>query len=134
MPVEISGHIAYVNWEEKALGSTETYPRIAAATTVNTFSGGIEAAETACALTITYVAEKTGTFTGMEVLTGSLDGREGTFVVEQRGTFDADGSVHGTFEVVPGSATGALAGLLGTGSFTYRGESPYPYRLGYELG
>ncbi|MFH8348824.1 DUF3224 domain-containing protein [Streptomyces sp. NPDC018045] len=101
----------------------------------NAFSGGIEAADTTCAYTIVYGTEKTGTFTGMELLDGSVDGRRGTFVVEERGSFSARGSVHCVFEVVPGSATGELAGLRGAGEFTAEPGSPsVPYTFVYDFG
>ncbi|MGP4086863.1 DUF3224 domain-containing protein [Streptomyces sp. KR55] len=135
MPVHITGHIAYANWEETAVGSAEARPRLARASVTNNFTGGIEADRTTCEYTIAYVTEKTGTFTGMELLTGRLDGREGAFVIEQRGSFEPDGTVHCTFEVVPQTGTGELTGLRGTGNFTYRpGESPFPYAFSYELG
>lgn len=135
MPMQTTGNITYANWEERTVGSSEASPKLAHASVTNTFSGGIEAACTICEYIIVYVTEKTGTFTGMEVLAGRLDGREGTFVVEERGSFDADGTVHCTFEVVPGTGTGELTGLHGTGSFTYKpGESPFPYTFNYDLG
>ncbi|WP_345670179.1 DUF3224 domain-containing protein, partial [Streptomyces phyllanthi] len=38
------------------------------------------------------------------------------------------------FEVVPGTGTGELTGLRGTGGFTYRhGESSVAYTFDYEL-
>lgn len=70
----------------------------------------------------------------MEILSGSLDGREGTFVVEERGSFGTDGTVYCSFEVVPGSGTGELTGLRGTGSFTAEHGAPsVPYTFAYEL-
>lgn len=130
-----TGHFTYANWEERALGEEGTFPRLAHAAVTNTFAGGVEAAETTCEYTIVYMTEKTGTFTGMELLTGTVDGRRGTFVVEERGTFDDRGSVHCTFEVVPGSATGELAGLGGTGEFTAEHGSPsVPYTFAYDFG
>ncbi|MGW1258900.1 DUF3224 domain-containing protein [Streptomyces sp. NPDC002513] len=135
MPAHTTGHIAYADWEERPAGPAEATPRLARASVANTFTGGIQADRTTCENTIVYVTEKAGTFTGMELLTGRLDGREGSFVVEERGTFAADGTVHCTFEVVAGTATGALTGLAGTGAFTYTpGESPFPYTFDYDLG
>jgi len=57
------------------------------------------------------------TFTGVERFTGSLDGRSGSFVLTADG-HTAGGVVHGRWQVVPGSATGELAGLRGDGVFT----------------
>ncbi|MFI9235378.1 DUF3224 domain-containing protein [Streptomyces sp. NPDC053079] len=133
-PVQTTGHFTFANWEERSVSPGEASPRLAHASVTNAFSGGIEAADTTCEYTIVYVTEKTGTFTGMELLAGSLDGRKGTFVVEERGSFDDEGTVHCAFEVVPGSGTGELTGLRGTGSFTARhGEPSVPYTFGYDL-
>ncbi|GHG54183.1 DUF3224 domain-containing protein [Streptomyces griseocarneus] len=136
MPVRTTtGHFTFATWEERTVGARETSPRLAHASVVNTFSGGIEAADTTCEYTIAYATDKTGTFTGMQVLTGRVDGRDGTFVVEERGSFDDDGTVHCAFEVVPGTGTGELTGLRGTGSFVARhGEPSVPYTFDYEVG
>ncbi|MGP4001694.1 DUF3224 domain-containing protein [Streptomyces sp. 8N706] len=134
MPTQTTGRFTFTNWEERAVGPTEASPKLAHASVTNTFSGGIEAADTTCEYTIVYVTEKTGTFTGMEALVGRLDGRKGGFVVEERGSFDDDGTVHCTFEVVSGSGTGDLTGLRGTGSFTTKpGEQSFPYTFDYDL-
>ncbi|WP_030607295.1 DUF3224 domain-containing protein [Streptomyces sclerotialus] len=134
MPAQTSGHFTYADWKERTVSPGGTYPKLAHASVTNAFSGGIEAAGTTCEYTIVYGTEKTGTFTGMEVLAGSLDGRAGTFVVEERGTFGADGTVHCTFEVVPDAATGELTGLRGTGAFTaVQGEPAVAYTFDYEL-
>ncbi|WP_052862923.1 DUF3224 domain-containing protein [Streptomyces niger] len=134
MPVQTSGHFTYADWTERAVGPGADHPKLAHASVANSFTGGIEAARTTCEYTIGYGTAETGTFTGMELLAGSLDGRAGTFVVEERGSFGADGTVRCTFEVVPGTATGELTGLRGTGSFTaVRGESSIPYTFEYDL-
>ncbi|MGW2545369.1 DUF3224 domain-containing protein [Kitasatospora sp. NPDC001574] len=133
--ITTTGRIGYAQWEETAIGSTEVTPRLARASVVNTFTGGIEAADTACEYVFVYATGTTGTFTGLESVTGRLDGRAGSFTLEERGSFEEDGTVRCTFEVVPGTAVGELAGLRGSGSFVYRpGESPFPYVFAYELG
>ena len=150
MPTQTSGYFTYTNWQERKVISDETgppetspgepsnsgkaRPSLAHASVTNAFTGGIEAAGTNCEYTIVYVTEKSGTFTGMEMLTGRLDGREGTLVLKEHGSFDAEGAVHCAFEVVPGTGTNELTGLSGTGSFTaQRGEQSVPYTFDYEL-
>ncbi|MFI6210005.1 DUF3224 domain-containing protein [Streptomyces sp. NPDC051041] len=129
-----TGHFTFADWKEQPVGPADANPRFAHASVTNTFSGGIEAAATLCEYSIVYVTERTGSFAGMEVLAGRLDGREGAFAVEERGSFDADGTVHCTFEVVPGSGTGELTGLRGRGDFTARhGQAAVPYAFEYEL-
>ncbi|MFJ9618328.1 DUF3224 domain-containing protein [Streptomyces noursei] len=135
MPAQTTGRISYANWAEQSIGSDATSPRLARARVTNNFSGGIEADRTACEYTIVYTSDKTGTFTGLELLTGRLDGREGSFVLEERGAFDADGTVRCTFEVVPGSATGELVGLSGSGRFRCEaGDPSFPYTFDYRIG
>lgn len=135
MPTRTTGHFTCADWKERTLGPDGTSPKLAGASVTNAFAGGITADGTTCEYTIVYVTEKTGTYTGMERLAGSLDGHRGTFVLEERGFFDADGVVHCTFDVVPGSGSGALDGLRGTGGFTAEpGEPSVPYTFDYELG
>jgi hypothetical protein len=135
MSAQATGDITYEGWKEEEIGPAASYPRLARASVTNSFTGGIEAAATSCEYTVVYTDEDNGTFTGLELLAGTLDGRRGTFVLAERGTFSADGTVHGQIEVVAGTGTGELTGLSGTGSFVYRnGQSAFPYSLDYELG
>ena len=55
-------------------------------------------------------------FVGIERVTGTVDGRAGTFLLQDAGTV-ASGLVSGDWFVIPGSGTGQLAGLRGTGGF-----------------
>jgi hypothetical protein len=55
-------------------------------------------------------------FAGIERVTGAVGGREGTFLLQDAGTV-AGSIVSGDWFVIPGSGTGELAGLRGTGGF-----------------
>ena len=57
-------------------------------------------------------------FVAVERVTGTLAGRTGTFVLQDRGTLDTDGNVEGEWFVVAGSGTGELTGLTGSGGFS----------------
>ncbi|MFD9354499.1 DUF3224 domain-containing protein [Streptomyces sp. NPDC060031] len=128
-----NGRFTYSDWEEHPVGPAESFPRLARATVTNAFTGVVTAPATTCDYTITYTAESVGGFAGMELLSGSIDGRKGTFALEERGTFDATGT-DCRFEVVPGSGTGDLTGLSGSGSFRARhGESSVEYTFTYDL-
>jgi hypothetical protein len=59
----------------------------------------------------------TDTFWEVERFIGSLAGRSGSFLLTASG-HTVDGIVHGQWEVVPGSATGELAGLMGRSVFS----------------
>lgn len=121
----------FKDWEEHPVGPEGVFPRLARATVTNAFTGALTAPATACTYTVAYTGDSTGTFTGMELVTGTVDGREGAFVLEERGTFDATGT-HCRFTVLPGSGTGGLTGLGGSGSFTHRyGDTSVEYTFDY---
>lgn len=130
----VTGHFTFTDWKEKPVTAEGTLPRLAHATVTNAFSGGIEAEATTCDYSISYLTDTTGGFAGMELLTGRVDGRAGTFALEERGRFESDGTVHCTLEVVEGSGTDELTGLRGRGGFTYRhGETKVPYTFEYDV-
>lgn len=54
-----------------------------------------------------------GDYVGYERVTGTLDGRSGSFLIEQHGRHEG-GVARTTGRIVPESATGELAGLHGT--------------------
>lgn len=126
------GSFTFADWKEEEL-TEGPLPKLARAHVTNHFTGGIAAVDTACAYTFVYLEDGTGSFSGLQLLSGTLDGRWGTFVVEERGTFAGRGEVRCEFEVVPG-ATGELAGLRGNGSYTaVHGEPSVSYTFEYTL-
>ena len=61
-------------------------------------------------------ADGSASFVGIERVTGTVAGRNGTFLLQDAGTVQ-DNIVSGDWFVIPGSGTGQLAGLRGTGGF-----------------
>ncbi|MBU3067262.1 DUF3224 domain-containing protein [Nocardia sp. NEAU-G5] len=61
-------------------------------------------------------ADGGASFVGIERVTGTIAGRAGTFLLQDQGTV-AGSIVSGDWFVVPGSGTGDLVGLRGTGGF-----------------
>ncbi|ATL26094.1 DUF3224 domain-containing protein [Streptomyces formicae] len=134
MPTQITGTFTFAHWDEKPVAGADGGARIAHAAVTNDYAGGIEATGTSCEYTIAYTSETVGSFVGYEFIDGTLDGRTGSFVIEQRGAFRADGGIDCALTVLPDSATGELKGLTGTGSFTAQGGQPTsPYSLDYAL-
>ncbi|WP_369213880.1 DUF3224 domain-containing protein [Streptomyces flavofungini] len=129
----ITGTFTFTHWDEQPVAGEKGGVRVAHAAVSNDFHGGIEATGSSCQYTLAYLGDSGGTYVGYEHIEGALDGREGSFVIEQRGSFVADG-IECAFTVLPGSGTGALAGLRGTGTFTARhGQKSTPYTLDYAL-
>lgn len=124
-------------WNEERIAETDASHAVASAVFTTEWSGDIVGTST-CGLLISYVAGDpakpetlVGPYVGYEHVTGTLDGRAGSFVLAAHGSHD--GSVARTdVQVVPGSATGELAGLRGTGSYS-AGAMTYVLTLTYDV-
>jgi len=114
-------------WAEDDGGRKLTHARVTSA-----YEGDIEGAGTSQSI-MWYADEGHATYAGFERVTGRLDGRSGSFVLEGRGTFEG-GVAATTWTVVPGSGTGELTGLRGTGGYRAgEGQAAVPYRLDYSF-
>lgn len=71
-------------------------------------------------------------FVGLQRFDGTVDGRSGALVLESVGDHDGKAST-GTWTILEGSGSGALAGIRGRGSFTAPGGSTVSFQLDYEL-
>ena len=95
------------------------------------FHGGIEATTQG---EMYYAGNpKLGTagYVAIELVTGTLDGKHGTFVLQHMGSVDATGQ-HMTVQVTPGSGTGDLQGLTGTFAIIIA-NGQHSYDLTYTL-
>jgi hypothetical protein len=80
-----------------------------------------------------YRPDKTAHFVGLQLISGSVGGRQGSFVAAAEGDHDGTGSTI-TFTIIPGSGTGGLAGISGEGRLIAKGGPKGTYELEYELG
>jgi hypothetical protein len=71
------------------------------------------------------------TFTGLAQVTGSLDGKTGTFTVQENGTFSA-GIVNTTLLILEGSGIDGFKGISGQGT-GYAGSSGAHWNLEIHL-
>jgi hypothetical protein len=79
-------------------------------------------------------ATGTGTYLAMESFEGELNGRQGAFnFVHSASTSGADRSAE-FFAIVPGSGSGALAGIAGTGGLTVTADGAHLIQLDYTVG
>jgi len=77
-------------------------------------------------------AQTIGGYVAMEVFTGTLDGKKGTFSLQHNGTMEA-GKFAINIEVVPGSGTGELKGIAGKMTLVIA-DGKHHYELEYALG
>lgn len=85
-----------------------------------TFHGTLQAASQGEMLA-TGGGEGDGAYVAMEKVTGTLDGRAGSFALVHRALMRDSTPVEWTVTVVPGSGTGDLTGLEGTMSIRIEG-------------
>jgi hypothetical protein len=95
-----------------------------------TFTGALTGTSVV-AMTSAAVGESPVGYAAIELVTGSLDGRSGTFVLQHSGVVD-DGAPPPSGVVLPGTGTGELAGLRGSMTIAHD-ESGAVLTLDYEL-
>ena len=95
-----------------------------------TFTGDLEGTSTAEILI--SKSEGGGAYTGQDLITGSLGGRTGSFVIQHSGIMGPDG-ISNSGTVVPGSGTGELEGITGEGTLLADEEGNHTLTLDYEL-
>lgn len=70
-------------------------------------------------------------YVAIELVTGALDGKQGTFTLQHLASMDAAGS-HMQVQIIPGSGTGDLAGITGTFEIKIENKQ-HNYTLTYNL-
>jgi hypothetical protein len=105
--------------------------RLTHASGSQTFSGGISGIGDVHWLML-YRADKTAHFVGLQRISGSVEGRAGSFVASAEGDHDGAGSVV-SFSIVPGSGMGELSGIVGDGRLDAEGGANGTYELDYTL-
>lgn len=107
---------------------------VGVATIEKAFEGEV-AGRSATLFTAAYdQATGVGTYVAMESFEGALNGREGTFNFAHSATTSGEDRTAEFFTVVPGSGTGALAGITGTGGLAVDTDGTHRIRFDYELG
>jgi hypothetical protein len=95
------------------------------------FHGDLEGTSRGEMLTAMTPVEGSAGYVAIERVTGVLQGRSGTFVLQHTGTM-ADGEQHLSITIVPGSGTGELVGIAGSMSITIA-DGVHSYELAYTL-
>ncbi len=126
---QATGSFEVKSWDEKPYSEIEGQPKLTRASVVYTYHGGLES-EGSIEYLMCYSSNNIAYFIGYEQMTGRLNDRSGSFVLQHIGTFE-NGAVKTTLTIVPGSATGDLSGLQGTGTFGGDGEAKFA--LDYEF-
>jgi hypothetical protein len=95
------------------------------------FRGGLTGTSRGEMLAVLDVAKASGGYVAMEKVTGTLEGRSGSFLLQHSGT-SARGEQHLEIGVVPDSGTAGLEGI--TGSMVIHIDTvPHDYEFEYTL-
>ena len=95
------------------------------------FRGELDATSVVQMLNAGTAVKGSAGYVAIELVTGQLDGRAGTFVLQHSGTMNR-GAASLTVSVVPDSGTGALVGLAGTMAIDIV-DGKHSYRFDYAL-
>jgi hypothetical protein len=125
------------SWDETTVAGEPPHS-VARALFTTAYDGDLSG-ESTCALLISYTGgdpadpqSLVGPYVGYEHVTGTLDGKSGTFVLAASG--DHTGGVARTdVTIVAGSGTGELAGIAGSGSYAAT-DMTYTLELDYRFG
>lgn len=115
MTAHATGSFEGKRWEETAYDEGEGKPKLTRASVGNAYHGDVEG-EGVLEYLMLYRADGPVDFIGLERIDGRLGGRTGSFVLQHSGTWE-NGTARATWTVVPGSATGELTGLRGSGGY-----------------
>lgn len=119
------------NWDEKPYEESASGSKSTRASVTQTFEGDITG-EGSVEYVMFYPNEKSASYVGLQKVTGKIDGKAGSFVLQVSGTYDGS-EARGDWFVVPGSGTDELKKLSGTGGFSAPHGSEAAYTLDYKF-
>jgi hypothetical protein len=119
------------SWDEKPYSEGQGLPKLTKASVSKKFTGDLEG-EGHVEYLMMYRSDQTAAFVGIERFTGRLGGKTGSFVLQRTGVFEG-GTANESYTIIPGSGTGDLAGVSGSGTSSVGHGSELPFALQYEL-
>jgi hypothetical protein len=120
------------SWNEETFKELGGEAKLTRASVTGSLSGDI-AGTSETEWLMCYGPDGTARYVGLQRVDGSLDGKDGSFVVESNGDFDG-GEAKGTWSVIAGSGSGDLTGLSGEGTFIAPLGGKATITLDYTIG
>ena len=131
MAEHLEGVFEVTSWSEEPARGLEGTVKVTTARIGQRFRGGIEA-DTIADMVMTYRPDGTADFVGQHRVLGRVGEQSGSFVLRATGSYDGT-EARTTFEVIPGSGTGELTGISGSGSAAAGHGSTGAFRFDLEL-
>ncbi len=136
--MKATGTLKPVKWDEKTYDQIAADKKLTKASVELAFTGEIEGtAGVEFLMFYTSYDEKDAhkafaTFMGLIRFDGTLNGTSGSFVMDDRGTFE-NGVLTGMLQILPDSGTGELVGITGNAHY-HSNASEVAFEIEYELG
>jgi hypothetical protein len=131
MTAHAEGTFTVAAWDESTYQELEGKGKLTRARVGFRLDGGL-AGDASWEALMCYREDGTAEYTGLQRFTGQLEGRPGTCVMVADGTFSG-GEARSAWRVIPGSGTGGMAGLRGSGSAVASSSPGGTFTFDYEL-
>lgn len=118
---QLAGGFRVMNWEEETYDEPKSAPRPAQhpkfthVRATHELTGHIQGEASVCYL-MAYRPDETAHFVGLVMVTGAIGSEEGTFLMQDVGTFE-NGIAKGRWTILNGYGSGDLRKLRGDGHF-----------------
>ena len=126
-----TGTFELASWAEETFEETKGGGKLTRASVTQKFTGDVNG-EGAVEWLMCYASDGTARFVGFQSVHGDIAGRKGSFVLETRGNFNGKAATWEA-EVVAGSGTRELSGLVGNGTFGAPHGPTASFDLDYKL-
>lgn len=127
-----AGTFSVASWDESTYRELDGEGKLTKATVKFGLEGDLSGEATWDSV-MCYRPDGTAVYTGIQHVTGTLAGVEGSFVLRADGEFAA-GEARSRWQVIEGSGTGGLAGLTGNGTAVATASPPGTFEFDYSLG
>ena len=112
---QINAKFEVTDWKEEQLDERADAPKVTSARVTKKYSGDIEG-DSVTEWLMSYSEDGSATFVGLERINGTIDGRNGTLVLQHVGKYN-DGAATAELTAVAGGGSGKLSGATGGGDF-----------------
>ena len=125
MTQQLEGTFKPVSWDEKQYDAAAGQPKFTHARVVHELAGSIDGEVSICYLMV-YRPDQSANFVGLATVTGSIGDAQGSFVMQDVGTFE-NGVARGRWTILHGLGSGAFTNIRGDGHFAALHENASYY-------
>lgn len=127
----VQGNFDITRWDDQTYLDADGI-KLGTVDVAKTFRGGLEGTSTARLLTAGGPVPTSAAYVAIERFVGSVDGVEGSFVLQHSAVMSGGGGDM-SVRIVPDSGTGKLTGISGTLRIDRHADGTHSYQLEYEV-